>query len=80
MWTIQYGGSSIQHLWYIDIKDKSLVEVIRVLGNIEASSGGQDKLTNEIKEVVVVEVIIIVVVVEVILEVFIASKKNNRSI
>ena len=26
-------------------------EVIRVLGNIEASSGGQDKLTNEIKEV-----------------------------
>ena len=34
-----------------DIEDKSLVEVIRVLGNIEASSGGQDKLTNEIKEV-----------------------------
>ena len=37
-------------IYTYDIEDKSLVEVIRVLGNIEASSGGQDKLTN--KEVV----------------------------
>ena len=44
--------SMVDHLFSTyDIEDKSLVEVIRVLGNIEASSGGQDKLTNEIKEV-----------------------------
>jgi hypothetical protein len=44
--------SMVDHLFSTyDIENKSLVEVIRVLGNIEASSGGQDKLTNEIKEV-----------------------------